>query len=165
MADSPEPDRIGIRAVSELTGLSIDTLRWYEREGLLPLVERGPGGRRRYPPAAIRFIRLVQALRRTGMSVDDVRVFVQMGSGLEWHDRRTALLEQHAAAIEQQIGQLRQDLAVVREKIAHHRDLQRRGLDCEDEIGTAAPGALPAGEAGPRTTRTTRTTEDRNEHA
>ncbi|WP_240812518.1 zinc-binding dehydrogenase [Streptomyces sp. DASNCL29] len=59
-------------------------MRWYEREGLLPLVERGPGGRRRYSPAAIRFIRLVQALRRTGMSVDDVRAFVRMGSGLEW---------------------------------------------------------------------------------
>ncbi|WP_445517238.1 MerR family transcriptional regulator [Streptomyces sp. NEAU-174] len=153
MADSSGPDRIGIRAVSELTGLSIDTLRWYEREGLLPLVERGPGGRRRYSPAAIRFIRLVQALRRTGMSVDDVRAFVRMGSGLEWHDRRTALLEQRAAAIEEQIGQLRQDLAVVREKIAHHRDLKRRGLDCEDEIGTT------------RTARATRATRDGNEHA
>lgn len=152
MAASPEPETADIRTVSELTGLSIDTLRWYERQGLLPLVERDSAGRRRYPPAAVRFIRLVRALRRTGMSVADVRDFVQMGHGLEWHDRRTALLEEHAAAIEEQIGRLHQDLALVREKIAHHRDLQRRGLGCEDELGTTPHSTPRPGRAAPRTT-------------
>lgn len=146
MTDSPVPGPAGIRAVSELTGLSIDTLRWYEREGLLPLVERGPGGRRSYPPAAIRFVRLVSALRRTGMPVDEVRAFVQMGSGVAWHDERAALLEQHAANVGNRIEQLQQDLAVVRDKIAHHRDLKVRGLDCEDEIGAADHEALPRAE-------------------
>jgi DNA-binding transcriptional MerR regulator len=148
MTDEPGPGPAGIREVSELTGLSIDTLRWYEREGLLPLVGRGPGGRREYSPAAIRFIRLVAALRRTGMPVEDVRAFVRMGSGLEWHDGRAALLEEHATAIERRIGQLQGDLAVVRDKIAHHRDLRERGLDCEDEIGAADRGAESAARAG-----------------
>lgn len=155
MADSPEPDLVGIRTASDLTGLSIDTLRWYEREGLLPLVRRDHHGRRRYPPPAIRFIRLVRALRRTGMSVDDVRNFVQMGTGLEWHERRTALLEQRAAAIERQIGQLRQDLGLVRQKIEHHHDLRRRGLDCEDEIDDGS-GAAAIPHTPPK---------DRNDHA
>lgn len=157
MADSPETGTVGIGAVSEQTGLSIDTLRWYEREGLLPLVERDPRGRRRYRPAAVRFVRLVQALRRTGMPVDDVRAFVRMGHGVEWHDRRTALLEEHAAAIEAQIARLRGDLTVVQEKIAHHRDLSRRGLDCEDEMGARR---TPAGD-----TAAPPTTEGRTEHA
>ena len=60
------PTALGIREVSELTGLTPDTLRWYEREGLIPLVQRTSDGRRRYGPAAVRFVRLVQALRRTG---------------------------------------------------------------------------------------------------
>lgn len=149
MTDDPRPDRVGIRRVSELTGLSIDTLRWYERQGLLPLVERGPGGRRRYPPAAIRFIRLVQALRRTGMPVSAVRDFVQMGSGTEWHDRRATLLEEHAASVERQMRQLQSDLTVLREKIAHHHDLRARGLDCEDEIGTVNAGARTSGAPAP----------------
>ncbi|MDT7632124.1 MAG: hypothetical protein QOI50_4054, partial [Pseudonocardiales bacterium] len=46
---------LGIREVSGLTGLSMATLRWYEREGLLPLVDRTPDGRRSYPPAAVQF--------------------------------------------------------------------------------------------------------------
>lgn len=134
---------VGIREVSRLTGLSIDTLRWYEREGLLPLVERDLRDRRQYSAAAIRFIRLVKALRRTGMPVDDVRAFVQMGVGVEFHGRRIALLEQQEAVINTHLAELREDLTVVREKIAHHRDLARQGLDCEDEIATGAGAPVP----------------------
>ncbi|MBB3677071.1 MerR family transcriptional regulator [Modestobacter versicolor] len=125
----------GIRQVSEETGLSIDTLRWYEREGLLPLVERTADGRRRYPPAALRFIRLVQALRRTGMPVADVRQFIELGGGeLANHPERMALLEQQCAAIEQRVLELQDDLAVVQAKIATYRALIARGADCEDDL-------------------------------
>jgi DNA-binding transcriptional MerR regulator len=124
----------GIREVSEQTGLSIDTLRWYEREGLIPLVQRGSDGRRRYPPAAVRFIGLVQALRRTGMPVADVREFVQLGGGtLDVHPIRLRLLEQQTAAIEAQLAQLHEDLAVVQAKTAEYRRLISLGLDCEEE--------------------------------
>lgn len=124
----------GIREVSEQTGLSIDTLRWYEREGLIPLVQRGSDGRRRYPPAAVRFIGLVQALRRTGMPVADVREFVQLGGGtLDVHPIRLRLLEQQTAAIEAQLAQLHEDLAVVQAKTGEYRRLIALGLDCEDE--------------------------------
>jgi DNA-binding transcriptional MerR regulator len=130
---------VGIREVSEQTGLSIDTLRWYEKEGLVPLVERSPDGRRRYPPAAVRFLRLVQALRRTGMPVADVREFVQLGGGtLELHPVRLRLLEQQTAAIEQRLAELTADLAVVRAKTAEYRRLIAAGLDCEDEGADAA---------------------------
>ena len=129
----------GIREVSEQTGLSIDTLRWYEREGLIPLVQRGTDGRRRYPPAAVRFIGLVQALRRTGMPVADVREFVQLGGGtLDVHPLRLRLLEQQTASIEAQLAQLHQDLAVVQAKTAKYRRLIALGLDCEDEAAAEA---------------------------
>lgn len=126
---------LGIRQVSEETGLSIDTLRWYEREGLLPLVERTADGRRRYPPGALRFIRLVQALRRTGMPVAEVRRFIELGGGeLAHHPERMALLERQCAAIEERLAELRDDLAVVQAKIETYRALIARGLDCEDEL-------------------------------
>jgi DNA-binding transcriptional MerR regulator len=126
---------LGIRAVFEMTGLSIDTLRWYEREGLLPLVRRTSDRQRRYSPAAVNFVRLVQALRRTGMPVAHVRAFVQMENGVSAHGPRMAILERQQAAIIEQLQQLEDDLVVVREKPAHYQDLIVRGLDCEDEIG------------------------------
>jgi DNA-binding transcriptional MerR regulator len=127
-------DAVGIRDVSERTGLSIDTLRWYERQGLLPDVGRGTDGRRRYSTTAIGFVQLVQVLRRTGMPVAEVRKFVQLGRGeLEHHAPRIALLEQHAACIEKLVAQLQADHSTVQDEIAHYRDLIARGQDCEDE--------------------------------
>ena len=127
-------DTLGIRQVSEETGLSIDTLRWYERQGLIPLVERTATGQRRYPPSVIRFIALVQALRRTGMPVADVRAFVQLGGGeLRHHTERLALLERQQRLIEEQVAQLATDREVVRDKIAVYRELVDAGLDCVDQ--------------------------------
>ena len=132
-------ETVGIREVSERTGLSLDTLRWYEREGLLSHVGRGSDGRRRYSEVAIGFVRLVQELRRTGMPVAEVRTFVQLGWGeLEQHAARVVLLEQHAAAIAEQRERLRADYATVRSEIAHYRDLIARGLDCKDDLEHAA---------------------------
>jgi DNA-binding transcriptional MerR regulator len=125
---------VGIRAVSELVGLSVDSLRWYEREGLLPRVERAPGGRRQYTPASIGAARLVQALRRTGMSVADVRRFVELSEeGAASHGRRMALLDGQAAVIEASIAQLTDDLGTVQRKIAHYQQLIDQGLDCDGE--------------------------------
>lgn len=125
----------GIREVSVETGLSIDTLRWYEKEGLLPVVGRSSDGRRTYTPAAVGFVRLVQALRRTGMPVADVRRFVQIGAGtVATHPVRMALLEEQALAVKVRIAELEDDLAVVQRKIASYRDLVERGVDCEDEF-------------------------------
>ena len=105
---------LGIREVSEQTGLSIDTLRWYEREGLLPLVERTATGQRRYPPGALRFIRLLHALRPTGMPRADVRASVDAGGGdLRNRAGGIARLQRPFARIDQGLGQLRDDLAVV----------------------------------------------------
>lgn len=128
---------VGIRELSELTGLTPDTLRWYEREGLLPLVSRTSGGQRRYGPAAVRFARLVCALRRTGMSVADVRGFVQVGPAAgpgsqQSHRRRMELLDSQRTSVLGAIAQLQQDLHLVDAKIADYRDLIARGADCED---------------------------------
>lgn len=148
--DPPARDVVGIREVSERTGLSVDTLRWYERQGLLPDVGRGADGRRRYSPVAVGFVELVQVLRRTGMSVAEVRAFVQLGTeGLGHHRSRIALLERHAAALEQQMAQLREDHATVQKEIAYFRDMVARGLDCEAELAQAQGTGADAAKQDP----------------
>jgi len=124
----------GIREVSELTGLTPDTLRWYEREGLIPLVKRTSDGRRRYGSGAVRFVRLVQALRRTGMPVAEVRHFVELGPGTPEHavQRLRILLEQETR-LQQRRAELEEDMLVMRNKIADFRDLIAHGRNCEDE--------------------------------
>jgi DNA-binding transcriptional MerR regulator len=136
---------LGIREVAEVTGISVDALRWYEREGLIPGVDRTTDGRRRYSPATMRFVRLVQALRRTGMPVAEVRDFVQIGRGvLENHPPRLAILERQAAAIAEHRRQLDADQAVIDAKIADYHRLIALGIDCEDETAAQVAQATRA---------------------
>lgn len=100
---------------------------------------------------AIGFVELVQVLRRTGMSVAEVRAFVQLGTeGLGHHRSRIALLERHASTLEQQMAQLREGHATVQKAIAYFRDMVARGLGCEARLaqeqgaGTDAAGQNPA---------------------
>jgi DNA-binding transcriptional MerR regulator len=135
---------VGIREVSEQTGVSVDTLRWYERQGLLPVVGRRTDGRRWYSAYAVGFVKLVQVLRRTGMPVAEVREFVQLGGGgLAHHASRLAMLEQHAAAIEQRMAQLRADQVAVQEEAAHYRAMIARGQDCEDRLAEQDAAGAP----------------------
>ncbi|HET9423526.1 MAG TPA: MerR family transcriptional regulator [Nocardioides sp.] len=123
---------VGIRIASERTGLTPDTLRWYEREGLLPAPPRGADGRRVYDERLLAFVRLVVALRRTGMAVADVRDFVELSrEGAASHGRRLSLLEEQRDSIVEQRRRLDDDLAAVEQKIDHYRSLIARGLDCD----------------------------------
>ena len=62
-------DYLTISSVAKQTGLSPDTLRWYEREGVLPPIQRTSSGQRVYDEKTIKLVTLVVRLRRTGMPV------------------------------------------------------------------------------------------------
>ncbi|MFI5835235.1 MerR family transcriptional regulator [Micromonospora sp. NPDC051300] len=137
---------LGIREVSELTGLTLDTLRWYEREGLIPLVKRSSDGRRRYGPAAVRFVRLVQALRRTGMPVAEIRHFVRLGPGTPEHSaQRLRILQEQEERLHRRRAELDEDLRVMRHKMADFRDLMAHGRTCEDDDLPDDCGGPPPG--------------------
>lgn len=128
MASNPG---MSIAEVSARTGLTRDTLRWYENEGLIPPVPRNSAGVRRYDDATIRMIDLLVRLRRTGMPVAQMRDFATMVTqGARTHGRRMRLLEDHREEIESRIRELVDDLDAVDTKIAHYRHLIEAGLDC-----------------------------------
>ncbi|WP_161895078.1 MerR family transcriptional regulator [Gordonia spumicola] len=127
-------DELSIADVSARTGLSRDTLRWYEAEGLIPAVPRNSAGVRRYDDATIRMIDLLMRLRRTGMSVAHMRDFVTLvDQGARTHGRRMRVLEDHREEIEARMRELIDDLDAVDAKIAHYRRLIDHGLDCGDQ--------------------------------
>ena len=71
-------DWISISAMAAESGLSMDTLRWYEKEGMLPPVGRGVDGRRRYAPADRNLVLLLARLRETGMTTRAMKEFVAL---------------------------------------------------------------------------------------
>lgn len=124
----------GIAAVAHHTGLTQDTLRWYEREGLIPRVPRAADGRRAYDDASVRLVELIVRLRRTAMPVAQIKTFCRMlEDGAPTHGRRMTLLREHRERLLLQLAQLREDLEAVDAKIGHYEWLVAQGLDCAEE--------------------------------
>jgi DNA-binding transcriptional MerR regulator len=124
---------LGIAEVARLSGLSQDTLRWYEREGLIPPVGRGPDGRRRFSERDVGMVVMLAKLRATGMPTDDMRAFAQMiGERAASHGRRLALLESHRLRIADQMAALSDALNALNAKADHYRSLIAAGLDCDN---------------------------------
>lgn len=107
---------------SERTGFTVDTLRYYEREGLLDPVDRTYGGRRRYTEGDLEWLGLLSCLRGTGMPIGEMRAFAELiRAGDGNHAERAALLEAHRARVLETIAQLQEQLARVEGKITYYR--------------------------------------------
>lgn len=127
-----------ISEVATTTGLTQDTLRWYERQGMFAPIARGTDRRRAYSSADVARIMLLVKLRRTGMSIADMQRFAHLlEGGVETHPERMALLRGHRSIVLAQLAQIHSDLEAVDSKIAHYEELIANGRDCE-----AAPSEL-----------------------
>ena len=107
-----------IKQVSQQTGLSIDTLRYYERIELLEPVGRAQNGHRRYTQHDIAWIDLLIRLRNTGMPRAQMVRFAQLRrQGSATATERRIMLEQHQYSLEQHIQELEQHMAALQQKL------------------------------------------------
>ncbi|APE21454.1 MULTISPECIES: MerR family transcriptional regulator [Streptomyces] len=110
-----------ISEVSALTGLSAHTLRWYERIGLMPHVDRSHTGQRRFTEQDLHWLAFVGKLRLTGMPVADmVRYAELVREGDHTRDARRELLEATRRDVLSRITELQDTLAVLDIKISHY---------------------------------------------
>lgn len=111
--------------VAERSGFSLDTLRYYERIGLLLGVQRTPGGRRRFTERDVWWLSLLRCLRDAEMPIAEMLRFTELvRAGDAARPDRLALLEAHDARIEARIARLRECQEQVRVKIDHYRELE-----------------------------------------
>ena len=131
---------------STRSGFSIDTLRYYEREGILPAVARTPGGRREYTDDDLARLAFLQCLRETGMPIARLRRYAELVDDPSTMRERAALLEEHHAAVEQTIAKMQDQQRRLREKIIwYHGEL----VDSAEQVPVPAHGSI-AGEADGR---------------
>lgn len=111
-------DRYTISEVAASTGLSAHTLRWYERIGLMPHVDRSHTGQRRFTNADLDWLAFVGKLRLTGMPVADmVRYAELVREGEHTFEARKELLEATRRDVRTRIAELQDTLAVLDYKI------------------------------------------------
>lgn len=113
-----------IGQVSDQTGLSIYTLRYYEKEGIIPYVNRNDSGIRMYETEDVELLKFVCCLRTTGMAVSDIKEFVRLIiEGNETIDQRIVMLEKQNEHLKSQVDQLVSYQDMINQKISFYSDM------------------------------------------
>jgi DNA-binding transcriptional MerR regulator len=138
-----------IQQVAKLSGFSIDTLRYYERIGLLEPVGRTESGHRRYTQRDLDWIDLLIRLRNTGMPRAQMVRFAQLRrQGSATLTERRILLEQHQQTLEEHMQELEQHMAELQQKIARlkEREAQRDAASPSAQVSEATEANAGASE-------------------
>lgn len=118
-----------IEEAAELTGVSKHTLRYYEREGLLPTIAKAPSGHRRYTDDDIGWIKFLQLLRATGMPIRDMKDFVALTyAGDHTIAQRVEVLERCRETLVKRMTEDREHLERLNFKIDYYTSV----LDARD---------------------------------
>lgn len=120
-------DRLGIGALSEQTGCNIETIRYYERIGLLSPATRSQGGHRLYGEAQGRRLGFIRRTRELGFTLDQIRTLLKLVDGGRYTCAQVKRITVH-------------HLGEVRRKVA---DLRTIGRVLEDMAATCDGGTVP----------------------
>jgi DNA-binding transcriptional MerR regulator len=126
---APEPGRsdppagVSIAEAARRTGVSVHTLRYYERAGLvITTVDRNAAGRRRYHQLDLDWINICTRLRATGMPIKTIRRYAQLVSAGRGNEQeRLALMEAHRADVTAKLAELQENLELIDHKIDVYR--------------------------------------------
>lgn len=115
----PSSAVLELREVVRRTGLTPDTLRYYEREGLVgPIARRS--GQRRYSEDDVAWIGIVTCLRDAGLGIADLRRFTALLRAEAGADDRVEFLRRRRAELADQVLRINAALAVLDDKIAYY---------------------------------------------
>lgn len=128
---------ISIKEAASRVSLSPPTIRYYESEGLLPWLKRDVNGKRVFDDHDLEWIGFICCLRNTGMSIKDMKSFVQLyQGGNETIPKRMDILYEHKKNLEIEMQQMEQNMKNINWKIewykkAYNEHLTNRGNEDE----------------------------------
>ena len=129
----------GLRSgqLADAAGVNVQTLRYYERRGLLQRPERTLGGHRLYPPDAVVLLRMIKAAQRLGFTLDEVSELLETGSHRHDGQADTGLQAQAAAKVAE-IDERIADLQTIRAALTQALD-----AGCDDLAVCATQPCCP----------------------
>lgn len=121
-----------ISEAADRLGITVDTIRYYEKEGIAPAPGRGVDGWRRYDDSALSWLAGVVMLRGTGMNVREMRAYAAAAQAGATPRERLEMLERHRQTVHERLAHVHRHLEALERKIDAYR------LLVPDE-GTSAP--------------------------
>lgn len=130
-----------IGQVSEMFGLPVSTLRYYDKQGLFPQMTR-TSGIRRFGESELEALRVIECLKRSGLEIRDIRQFMcWCAEGAATYPLRKQLLERQKATVEAEIAHINRVLDMLRFKCWYYEQAMHDGN--EDRIRQMLPDHLP----------------------
>lgn len=123
--------------MAKLLGIPASTLRYYDKEGLLPFVERSTGGIRLFQEKDYEWLQIIECLKKTGMPLKNIRVYIEMAmQGDSTIDERLRLIIKQREAVRAQMAELQQTLDTLDFKCWYYETAKQAGT-------TSVPGNMP----------------------
>ncbi len=117
-------EKLTIQQVAEATGLSVHTLRYYERIGLIHPIDRAQNTHRRYTSQDIGWIDFLTKLRAAGMSIQQMQAYAELQrQGDATLPERLEMLKAHQRKVEARMDELAEHLKLIRYKIEVYGEL------------------------------------------
>lgn len=130
-----------IGQVAEMFGLPISTLRYYDRQGLFPDIER-VSGIRRFSDTEIEALRVIECLKKAGMEIRDIRQFMDWCvEGPSTYPQRRAMFQAQRVHMEAQLADMNRTLDMLRFKCWYYEQAMKDGN--EDRLKELIPDQLP----------------------
>ena len=130
-----------IGQVAEMFGMPISTLRYYDKQGLFPNMER-VSGIRKFSEAEIEELRVIECLKKAGMEIKDIRQFMDWCTeGPATYPQRKAMFEAQRVHIEAELEQMNHTLDMLKFKCWYYEQAIRDGN--EEKLAAMIPDGLP----------------------
>ena len=130
-----------IGQVSEMFGLPISTLRYYDKEGLFPNIKR-TSGIRRFGEAELETLRVIECLKKSGLEIKDIKQFIEWcGKGSETYPQRRDLFIRQKEQAEAEIARMNRVLAMLKYKCWYYEQAIKDGN--EERLRSLTPETMP----------------------
>lgn len=132
-----------IGQVSEMFDLPVSTLRYYDKEGLFPELNR-TSGIRQFTEKEIETLRVIECLKKTGLQIKDIKLFISWCmEGSSTYLKRKELFENQKKQVEKGINELNQTLDMLNFKCWYYSEVIKDRN--EDRVKSMIPDKLPNG--------------------
>ena len=126
---------------TDMFGLPVSTLRYYDKQGLFPELER-TSGIRRFGDTELEALRVIECLKKAGMEIKDIRLFMEWcAEGPSTYPKRKAMFEERKAHMESEIANMNRALDMLKFKCWYYEQAIRDGS--EDRVKALIPDDLP----------------------
>ena len=104
--------------IAKMMNVPASTLRYYDKEGLLPFVERSNGGIRMFKESDYEFLQIINCLKKTGMSLSEIKTFIDLViQGDDSIEERLQLFLNQREKVLKQMEELQETLNIINYKV------------------------------------------------